>query len=85
MAQAKKNVGEKVKTEETQSFSFDAIKGKSEGMQQAVALARKVSATDVTVLLTGETGTGKEVFCTSHPSQQSSQRECFCGCKLFCF
>ncbi|MEO3626654.1 response regulator, partial [Phocaeicola vulgatus] len=31
MAQAKKNVGEKVKTEETQSFSFDAIKGKSEG------------------------------------------------------
>lgn len=52
----------KVKTEETQSFSFDAIKGKSEGMQQAVALARKVSATDVTVLLTGETGTGKEVF-----------------------
>ena len=58
----KKNVGEKVKTEETQSFSFDAIKGKSEGMQQAVALARKVSATDVTVLLTGETGTGKEVF-----------------------
>ena len=27
MAQAKKNVGEKVKTEETQSFSFDAIKG----------------------------------------------------------
>ena len=39
-----------------------AIKGKSEGMQQAVALARKVSATDVTVLLTGETGTGKEVF-----------------------
>lgn len=62
MAQAKKNVGEKVKTEETQSFSFDAIKGKSEGMQQAVALARKVSATDVTVLLTGETGTGKEVF-----------------------
>lgn len=31
-------------------------------MQQAVALARKVSATDVTVLLTGETGTGKEVF-----------------------
>ena len=30
MAQAKKNVGEKVKTEETQSFSFDAIKGKSE-------------------------------------------------------
>ena len=62
MAQAKKNVGEKVKTEETQSLSFDAIKGKSEGMQQAVALARKVSATDVTVLLTGETGTGKEVF-----------------------
>ena len=28
---------------------------------------------------------GERSLCTSHPSQQSSQRECFCGCKLFCF
>ncbi|WP_455668675.1 sigma-54-dependent transcriptional regulator [Phocaeicola sp.] len=64
MEQAKKNIGEKVKSEEQlpQTYSFETIQGKSACMQQAVELARKVSATDVTVLLTGETGTGKEVF-----------------------
>ena len=41
---------------------FDTIIGQSGPIQQAVALARKVAATDTTVLLTGETGTGKEVF-----------------------
>lgn len=41
---------------------FDSIIGQAQAMQQAVALARKVAPTDATVLLTGETGTGKEVF-----------------------
>ena len=42
--------------------SFDRIIGSSEALRQAVALARKVAATNTSVLLTGETGTGKEVF-----------------------
>lgn len=42
--------------------SFDRIIGKSRQIQKAVDLARKVAGTDTTVLLTGETGTGKEVF-----------------------
>ncbi len=45
--------------------SFDSILGKSKAIQQAIDLARKVSVTDTTVLLTGETGTGKEVFAQS--------------------
>ena len=46
-------------------YSFDTIVGKSPAIQAAIALAQKVSATEVPVLLTGETGTGKEVFAQS--------------------
>lgn len=43
-------------------YSFDSIIGKSHPLKLATDAARKVAATDATVLLTGETGTGKEVF-----------------------
>jgi two-component system NtrC family response regulator len=43
-------------------YSFENIIGKSKGLEQVIDLAKKVSKTDSTVLLTGETGTGKEVF-----------------------
>jgi two-component system NtrC family response regulator len=42
--------------------SFDAIVGSSPALTNAVQLAKKVAPTDTAVLLTGETGTGKEVF-----------------------
>ncbi|MVM31077.1 response regulator [Spirosoma sp. HMF4905] len=45
-----------------QRYGFDGIIGQSKSIQQAIGLARKVAVTDTTVLLTGETGTGKEVF-----------------------
>lgn len=43
-------------------YSFDSILGTSKAIREAVSLAERVSPTDATVLLTGETGTGKEVF-----------------------
>ncbi|MXV14047.1 sigma-54-dependent transcriptional regulator [Hufsiella ginkgonis] len=42
--------------------SFAGIIGQSKAVKDAIELARRVSATDTTVLLLGETGTGKEVF-----------------------
>ncbi|MCC6462397.1 MAG: sigma-54-dependent Fis family transcriptional regulator [Saprospiraceae bacterium] len=45
-----------------QHYSFDKIMGHSPALLQAIDLARKVAPTDTSVLLTGETGTGKEVF-----------------------
>ncbi len=42
--------------------NFGEIIGKSELLQQALHKASQVSATDVTVLILGETGTGKELF-----------------------
>ena len=43
-------------------YSFDTVIGKSKAIEKVIDLAKKVSKTDSSVLLTGETGTGKEVF-----------------------
>lgn len=43
-------------------FSFNAIISKSKAIREAIALAEKVAPLNTAVLLTGETGTGKEVF-----------------------
>jgi len=53
-------------------YSFESIIGKSKAIQQAIELGRKVAPTDTAVLLTGETGTGKEVF--SQAIHQASGR-----------
>ena len=43
-------------------YSFDVIIGSSPALQNAIQLAKKVAPSETPVLLTGETGTGKEVF-----------------------
>jgi two-component system NtrC family response regulator len=59
-----KRVGEK--------FSFQSVIGKSKSILEAVEIAKKVAPNDTTVLLTGETGTGKEVF--AQAIHQASRR-----------
>ena len=46
-------------------YSFENIVGNSAAIQVAKNLAGKVAQTDATVLLLGDTGTGKEVFAQS--------------------
>ncbi len=43
-------------------YGFKAILGNAKSVKEAISLAEKVASTDTTVLLLGETGTGKEVF-----------------------
>jgi DNA-binding NtrC family response regulator len=46
-------------------YSFDKILGSSRAIRESILLAEKVAPTDSTVLLEGETGTGKELFAQS--------------------
>ena len=43
-------------------YNFNSIIGSSSAITDAINLAKKVAPTEATVLLLGETGTGKEVF-----------------------
>lgn len=75
--QLEKQLGEK--------HSFDKIIGKSKIMQQTIDLSKKVAETDTTVLLTGETGTGKEVFAQAihQASKRSNQNFVAINCSAF--
>ncbi len=55
----------------TVKYSFDTINGESPAIKAAINLARKVAPTEAPVLLTGETGTGKEVFAQAIHSNSS--------------
>lgn len=65
--------------------SFDSIIGKSDVLISAIDSAKKVSGTDATVLLTGETGTGKEVFAQAihHSSKRCKRNFIAINCSAF--
>lgn len=66
-------------------YSFDQVLGESPAIQQAIELAKKVAATDATVLLSGETGSGKEVFAQAihYNSKRSSKTFVAVNCSAF--
>ena len=67
----------------SEQHSFDRIIGRSESLRRPWNWPPKVAATDTSVLLTGETGTGKEVFAQAIPSRQSAGPGGFCRGQLF--
>jgi len=76
---------EKLEKKVEQTYSFDSILGESKVLKDAVSLAQKVSGTDVPVLLTGETGTGKEVFAQAihYSSKRARQNFVAVNCSSF--
>ena len=76
---------EKLEKKVGQMYSFDSILGDSKALKAAVQLAQKVSVTDVPVLLTGETGTGKEVFAQAihYNSKRGKQNFVAVNCSSF--
>ena len=80
MAMEKAKAARKVRRLEENTgkrYSFDSILGKSRSLKEVVELAKKVSGTDVPVLLTGETGTGKEVFAQAIHDNSSRRQKSF--------
>ncbi len=76
---------EKLEKKVGHTYSFDSVLGDSKALKDAVSLARKVSGTDVPVLLTGETGTGKEVFAQAihYNSKRAKQNFVAVNCSSF--
>ena len=62
-----------LETQLTKKYGFENITGESDAIKEAISLARKVAPTHAPVLLTGETGTGKEVF--AQAIHYNSQRQ----------
>lgn len=60
-----------------EKFNFDAVSGKSEKITAAKEMAARVASTDISVLLLGETGTGKELFAQAIHYASERQKESF--------
>lgn len=66
-----------LKNEKKGQFKFDNLIGYDNGLMNTVAIARKASSSDIQVLITGETGTGKEVLAKAIHGESLRAREPF--------
>lgn len=77
-AAEKKQLKDRIKQLEERvgkKYNFDTITGSSPLLKEAIELAKKVATTSTTVLLLGETGTGKEVFAQAiHNASKRAQQ-----------
>ncbi len=69
------NLKQEMNRYQSQDDPFYMIKGYSASIQTAIASAKKVSATDATVLIHGESGVGKELFAQAiHSASRRSDK-----------
>lgn len=61
----------------SKKYDVDQIISNSPLIRDAVAMVKKVAASEATILLTGQTGTGKEVFAQSIYSASSRKNQSF--------
>lgn len=73
MDQALQNRQNAVRVNPSGQPGFDSIAGQSQSIQTAINLAKRIAPNDSTVLLLGETGSGKEVF--ANAIHQNSKRK----------
>ncbi len=68
-----------------QKFNFTNITGQSLLLKEAIDIAKKVAETDTSVLIQGETGTGKELFAQSihYASQRKTKPFVAINCSSF--
>ncbi len=68
-----------------QKFNFTNITGQSLLLKEAIDIAKKVAETDTSVLIQGETGTGKELFAQSihYASQRRTKPFVAINCSSF--
>lgn len=67
----------KANIDNNQPADFEQILGKSKAILQAIELAKKVAQTNTSVLLSGETGTGKEVFAKAIHQASDRKKQTF--------
>ena len=73
LAQEKLHLGEEV----TGEANFEGIVGQSPALRKVLQLVEKVAASDSTVLLLGETGTGKELIARAIHNRSSRKQRAF--------
>jgi len=59
------------------NFGFDNIVGISKQIHQVIETARRIAPTDITVLITGASGTGKELFARAIHHHSNRRRQPF--------
>ncbi|WKK59849.1 sigma-54 dependent transcriptional regulator [Sphingobacterium sp. BN32] len=75
----------KLEAQVGKKYAFDQIIGQSKELKNAINLAERVAPTDSTVLLLGETGTGKEVFAQAihYASKRNNKSFVAINCSAF--